>query len=99
MGGHKLPWTHPIIWILFGSSLLSGLLFLVIEAYVAPEPILPLRLLIHRDVMTTNLLAILQSSAQFAVPPQIYHCGGLNSQQHGELIRNRSCLLFPYIFR
>lgn len=67
MGGDKLPWDHPVIWILFGSSFLSGLLFLLIEAYVAHEPILPLGLLLHRDVMTTNSLSALQTCAQLAV--------------------------------
>lgn len=72
MGGDKLPWNHRVIGIPFASSFTSGLLFLLIEAYVAHEPILPFGLLMHRDVMTTNLLSALQTCAQFAVRPQVY---------------------------
>lgn len=67
LGGQQLPWSHPFIWILFASSALFGLLFILVEAFVANEPILPLRLLVQRDTVTTNLLAGLQSAAQFTV--------------------------------
>lgn len=67
MGGQQLPWSHPYLWILFGASAFFGLLFLLVEAFVAHEPILPLRLLFQRDMVTTNTLAALQSAAQFAV--------------------------------
>ena len=67
MGGQQLPWSHPYIWILFGCSAFFGALFLIIEAYVAHEPILQLRLLVQRDMITTNMLSALQSAAQFAV--------------------------------
>ena len=67
LGGHKFPWTHPVIWILFASSAVFGLVFLVVEAYWAKEPIFPLGLLIHRDVVTAYLVAGLQMAAQFAV--------------------------------
>lgn len=67
MGGQKLPWSHFIIWILFASSAVSGILFLLVEGFVAHEPIVPLRLFVQRDIMTTYLLAGLQSGAQFGV--------------------------------
>jgi pheromone shutdown protein TraB len=67
IGGQKLPWSHFIIWTLFASSAVSGILFLLVEGFVAHEPIVPLRLFVHRDIMTANLLAVLQSAAQFGV--------------------------------
>lgn len=67
LGGQQLPWSHPFIWILIASSALCGLIFLLIEAFVAHEPIISLRLLVQRDMMTTNALGFLQSVAQFGV--------------------------------
>lgn len=69
LGGQKLPWSHPVIWILLASSVALGLLFLLIEGYVAKEPIFPLKLLIHRDVVTAYLVSALQAGAQFGVQP------------------------------
>ena len=67
LGGQKYPWNHPIITILFVTSAVSGLLFVLVEAYLAEEPIFPLGLLVHRDVVTAYLVAGLQIGAQFAV--------------------------------
>lgn len=71
LGGRKITWTHPIILILFASSAIFGVLFVVVEAYVAHEPIFPLRILLHRDVLTAYLVTGLQSGAQFAVSATI----------------------------
>ena len=76
LGGQKIPWGHPAIWTILASSVTMGLLFLLVEGYVAKEPIFPLRLLIHRDVMTAYLLQALQTAAQFGVLlllTQIWH--------------------------
>lgn len=67
LGGQKLPWTHPLIWIIFGAAAVSGTAFGLIEAFVAREPIFPLRLMIHRDVMTAYMISALQVAAQFGV--------------------------------
>lgn len=67
IGGQKYPWNNPIIWILFASSAVLGLFFLLVEAYWAKEPIFPLGLLIHRDVVTAYLALCSQTAAQFAV--------------------------------
>lgn len=69
LGAQKIRWTHPIIWILLSLSVVVGITFLLVEAYVAQEPIFPLRLLIHRDVVVGYLITALQSCAQFGV-----HC-------------------------
>ena len=69
LGGQKLPWSHPVIWILLTSSIALGIMFFFIEGYVAKEPIFPLKLLIHRDVVTAYLVAALQAGAQYGVRP------------------------------
>ena len=73
LGGQKLPWGHPAIWILLTSSVALGLLFCLIEGYVAREPIFPLKLLIHRDIMTAYLVIALQTAAQYGVQPPLAH--------------------------
>lgn len=73
LGGQRLPWSHPYVWIIFGASCLFSVLFALVEAFVAREPIFPLRLFIHRDVIISYLVTALQGAAQFAVgslPPE-----------------------------
>lgn len=67
LGGQKISWSHPIVWILVASSAICGGFFLLVEAYIAQEPIFPLGLLFHKDVLTACLVSGLQSGAQFAV--------------------------------
>ena len=67
LGGQKLPWTHPVLWIILGAAAVFSILFLLVEAFIAVEPIFPLRLLVHRDVVTAYIIAALQGGAQFAV--------------------------------
>ena len=55
------------MWMLIISSAVLGLFFLLVEAYWAKEPIFPLSLLIHKDVVTAYLTAGFQIAAQFAV--------------------------------
>ena len=67
LGGQKLPWGHPAIWATLASAVVMSLLFLLVEKYVAKEPIFPLQLLVHRDVVTVYLLLALHVTAQFGV--------------------------------
>jgi hypothetical protein len=67
LGGQKMPWDSPLVVVLASLSLSLGLLFLLVEGYWAKEPVFPLRLLIHRDVLTAYLIAGLQTAAQLEV--------------------------------
>ena len=62
-----MPWDSPLVLVLTSLSLALGLLFLLVEGYWAKEPVFPLRLLIHRDVLTAYLIASLQTAAQLGV--------------------------------
>ena len=73
LGGQKIPWDQPAIWIILASSSAMGLLFILIERYVAREPIFPLRLLVHRDVVTAYILLAIQVAAQFGVQLLLTH--------------------------
>ena len=99
LGGQQLPWSHPFIWILMASSALCGLLFLLIEAFVAHEPIISLRLLVQWDMMTANALGFLQSAAQFAVGFSNRSLVPERNKLLPELISRRSCTRFRCIFR
>jgi MFS family permease len=67
MGGEKVPWTSPIILLLAGISVLSGLSFYLTEKYYAKEPIFPLRLLSHKEVVLVYSLLAFQIASQVAV--------------------------------
>ena len=67
IGGQKVPWTHPLVWILFGAASVFSIIFVLVEAYVAREPIFPLRLIVHRDVLSAYLVTALLGAAQFGV--------------------------------
>ncbi len=50
-----------------GAWVAFGVLFFLAEAYWAPEPILPLRLLAKRNVLSSYGIQFLQTAAQMAV--------------------------------
>ena len=63
----KLTVTDPLIIGLFVLWLATSLLFLLVEAKYADEPIFPLRLLVHRDVLTSYLIIGLMITGQMCV--------------------------------
>jgi hypothetical protein len=65
--GVKIPWTHPLVLVLFASSITMGVLFVYVETHWAKEPIFPLQLLRSRFVILPDLLVFLQMSAQLGV--------------------------------
>jgi formate/nitrite transporter FocA (FNT family) len=67
LAGQRLPWTHPTILALFGASLVTGNIFLLVEGFWAKEPIFPLRLLLNRDVVTSYINLGFQSGAQMTM--------------------------------
>jgi hypothetical protein len=67
IGGEKISWTSPTIAILVGTTFLSGLFFYFAEKYWAKEPIFPLRLLTHWEVVLDYILSSVQVASQMAV--------------------------------
>ncbi|OQU94377.1 hypothetical protein CLAIMM_00738 [Cladophialophora immunda] len=67
VGGQKLPWNHPIIWISSGATVFSMIAFVLVERYVAVEPIFPLRLIGHYVVITCYMMLCLQMVAVTAM--------------------------------
>lgn len=70
IGGSRVPWHHPIVLSLFGGACLFGALFIVVEDKWAKEPIIPLLLFRHKELVLSFLIMICQSAAQVGVS----HC-------------------------
>lgn len=54
-GGNQLPWTHPLVLTTLPLSAVALGLFVYIEASVASEPVIPVRLLLDRTVLSACL--------------------------------------------
>ena len=63
----RLTFTDPVIIGLFSLWIGSCLLWVLVEARFAAEPIFPLRLLLNRDVLTTYLIVGLGITAHMSV--------------------------------
>lgn len=66
IGGSKVPWTSSTIFVAAGISAVAGAAF-VLNASRVPEPIFPLRLIAHYDVVTNYLIVILQCVLQMSL--------------------------------
>ncbi|KAK3678555.1 hypothetical protein LTR78_001853 [Recurvomyces mirabilis] len=66
-GGNIVPWNHPLVYISLPLSLVFLLLFIYIEDKVAPEPIIPVRLLLDRSVMAACLTLWFMTMAVYAL--------------------------------
>ncbi|KAI0201228.1 major facilitator superfamily transporter [Astrocystis sublimbata] len=64
IGGVKVPWTHPIVFGLFGAGILTLGLFGINEARWAEEPAFPVGLIMNRDVMSPYIAICCISGAQ-----------------------------------
>ncbi|EAA30567.2 MFS general substrate transporter [Neurospora crassa] len=71
LGGVKIPWSHPLIFVYLGASVILLVLFIAVERRQA-EPILPLEIFHSKDAILSFLILGLQTAAQlglmFTVP-------------------------------
>lgn len=72
IGGERIPWSDYRIASLFTAALFFGALFLAVEGWVSKEPIIPMSVLRHKEVLLSSLIMLCQVAAQvglmFAVP-------------------------------
>lgn len=73
IGGVKLPWSHPVVLVLFGLSVVLAILFVMTEVWWAKEPIFPLQLLRQRDAVASYLIMGFQVAAQLGVSARLIH--------------------------
>ncbi|KIK65443.1 hypothetical protein GYMLUDRAFT_70555 [Collybiopsis luxurians FD-317 M1] len=62
----EMPWSHPWIWGLFTASTLCGASFLLVEKYVSPYPVMPLRLITRRTPLAVSMSNFFGSMAAFS---------------------------------
>lgn len=95
IGGDRVPWSDYRIALLFAAALIFGGLFLLVEGWVATEPIIPLSVLQHKEVLLSSLIMMCQIGAQvglmFAVPLYFQVTAGASSTVAG-------VHLFPAVF-
>ncbi|TVY80882.1 Vacuolar membrane amino acid uptake transporter fnx2 [Lachnellula suecica] len=66
-GGNLLPWTHPLVLVALCISPLLLVIFIFVEANYALEPIIPVKLLMRRTVMSVCLSNWFIPMARFGV--------------------------------
>ena len=85
-GGNIVPWTHPLVLISLPLSALFLAVFILIEDRRASEPIIPVRLLLHRTVSSaclTNWFTTMSTFALMFYGPVYFQLQGLSATQAG----------------
>lgn len=87
VSGKNVPWTHPMIPSLFAASLLVLAFFIFVETRWAKEPLMPIRLLLSRNVFVPNTVMFCQAAAQlgmmYTVPIYFQLASGVSSAVAG----------------
>lgn len=65
--GTDYPWTHPQIIALLCTAMIFACLFVLVEGYYAPEPILPLRFLTRRTPLAVAFTSFTMVFNQFSL--------------------------------
>lgn len=63
----ELSWFHPLIYGLLIASLFFLVLFLIVEKYWAPYPVMPLRLMTQRTPLAVSISNLLTSMTAFSM--------------------------------
>lgn len=66
-GGEQFPWSHPVVITTLALSGVSLLLFVFVEEKIALEPVIPVRLLLDRTVLSACLTNWFSTMSVFAV--------------------------------
>jgi len=85
-GGNIVPWNHPLVYVTLALSLISLLLYIYIEDRRASEPIIPVRLLLNRTVLSarlTNWSFSMTTLAFLFYGPLYFQVKGLSATQAG----------------
>ena len=85
-GGNIVPWTHPLVLSTFPLSALFLGLFIYVESMHAEEPIIPVRLLLDRTVLSaclTNWFTTMSTFALLFYGPIYFQVQGLSTTQAG----------------
>lgn len=98
-GGNLVPWTHPLVLITVPLSFVALLGFFHWEAYKTPQPILPVRLLLDRTVISaclTNLVCTMALMMLVFYIPLYLQVRGWSSSDAGACLASECNLEFPH---
>lgn len=85
-GGNQFPWNHPLVITALLLSIVFILLFVYVEDKIAPEPIIPVRLLLRRTVWAacfTNVFSTMSFFIVFFYIPFYLQISGYSATQAG----------------
>ncbi|KAL8693851.1 MAG: hypothetical protein Q9218_001407 [Villophora microphyllina] len=85
-GGNIVSWTHPLVLVSLPLSALSMLAFIYVEANHASEPVIPVRLLLDRTVLSACLTNWFTTMCQFSIlfyGPIYFQVKGLSATAAG----------------
>ncbi|GAA5854102.1 hypothetical protein JCM8547_008227 [Rhodosporidiobolus lusitaniae] len=93
----SLPWSSPFVWAPLIAFVVSGVAFVLVEAFWSPEPVMPLRLLKTRNGLFVALANFFTSFVSFSILyffPQFFEIvkGKTASQAGAHLLPNSIAL-------
>ncbi|GAA5891699.1 hypothetical protein JCM6882_006171 [Rhodosporidiobolus microsporus] len=99
----NLPWSSPLVWAPLIAFVVSGIAFVLVEAYWSPEPVMPLRLLKDRNGLFVALANFTVSFVSFSILyfyPQFFEIVKQNtaSQAGAHLLPNSIALSAGSLF-
>jgi len=63
----EMSWSHPLIWGLLAASSVWGFLFVLVESFWAPYPVMPLCLITQRTPLAVSLSNLVTSMSAFSM--------------------------------
>ena len=63
----EMSWLHPAIWGLLAASAVFCVLFVMVESYWAPYPVMPMRLILQRTPLAVCLSNFFGSVSAFSM--------------------------------
>lgn len=85
-GGNVVPWTHPLVLTSIALSAVFLGLFIYVESTYAEEPVIPVRLLLDRTVLSacfTNWFTTMSTFSLLFYGPIYFQIKGLSTTQAG----------------
>lgn len=85
-GGNTVPWTHPLVLTTLPLSAISLGLFIYVENSHAPEPVIPVKLMLNRTVLAaclTNWFTTMCIFSFLFYGPIYFQVKGLSTTQAG----------------
>lgn len=85
-GGNVVPWTHPLVLTTLPLSAVFLFIFIYVESSYAEEPVIPVRLLLNRTVLSACLTNWFMTMANFGLlfyGPIYFQVRGYSATQAG----------------